>query len=1089
MERGSGSSLSSEDETDLRQAGNYAAKPTWKPHTLVFRPYSSSRDRGASHTPGSLRVIVNKSLVVKLTKDIIETYKICNPTFTYSDSFNPKRCLTNPSTGVLNDGADNANSDLILAVNAVLVNSDTNHRYIVKDLLGQGTFGQVAKCWMSETNNFVAVKVIKNQPAYYHQALVEISILNMLNKKFDPEDKHHIVRILDHFVCQRHLCIAFEILGANLFELLKLNQYRGISLKLLRLFAKQILDALLVLREANVIHCDLKPENILLSTSPQSAEIKLIDFGSACMENRTVYSYIQSRFYRSPEVLLGHPYTTAIDMWSFGCIVAELFVGLPLFPGASEYDLIKRMIEILGDQPPDHVLRSAKNTNKYFKHVGASSRLDENRAAEGQQSPYRFLNETEYESREMKKPAIAKRYFNYETLEDIIFNYPHRKKITEEEIAKDNHMRLAFIDFLRGLFQFDPVKRWTPRQAAQHPFVTGEAFACPYKPTPETPRTPVCQIVMVDHNPGAGHWFGAGLSPQVTNMNKGVRYNSPQYQLAPFSYASSYGSLGSHGSYGDGGGLGSSFGSYGDTGNVYTGYCPIAPGLNSQNQNIHGSAGLGASPDTSWRLSQVPPGHALGVSPSSVMFRPMSLGASPSQFTPPSSQMQVSSGSPIGSPGRYGPTSPARGGIHVTGLGKAAAVGQYHKRRGLGIPGSLHLPPQESVPQHWQGHQANFGGNVDMAGTNSVDATARGGYMGSPRGGQGNSHLQPWRQKGGNNTNTASAVSNTEKTAGPRASGSLGVLVSSTEASSEGLESSSPPPDPGDWDPNYSDELLLQEDGSEVISPKSGVSGGIRSGQASGSASSSGTGVSRHGRGYTQPLSSNNSNAYSNGVKFLTMQQKKDVSKEDDCYIGLEAPKHLICRKDCFRGFGEDTGSTQAMALGDGCREEIHGAQFLVVELVDEKRPLQIEVRGEQNPQEQVPTKIGGKSHLMSLYVPKVEESSAALLITVRDLIMLSGEYTGSEEPGWGIVGGSKKLRLESLLTSKAGVTPVVEKKLVISVCPWFRGQMISSRSMSAKRGRVTLTRWSRAMIPRDSRLKDLSNLSSSDVLREAPFN
>uniref|UniRef100_A0A0D6R4L1 Protein kinase domain-containing protein n=1 Tax=Araucaria cunninghamii TaxID=56994 RepID=A0A0D6R4L1_ARACU len=850
---------SSEEEADLQQAADGPPKPSWKPCGTQFRRYFDGESRGTIRRPGPLRVAVGKSLVVRLTKDLLETYQFCNPTFSYSDSFNPRRYLTNPSNGVLNDGADNANSDLILAVNAVLLNADTSCRYIVKDLLGQGTFGQVAKCWVPEMNNFVAVKVIKNQPAYYHQALVEISILNMLNKKFDPEDKHHIVRVLDHFVCQRHLCIAFEMLGVNLFELLKLNQYRGISLNLLRLFAKQILDALLVLREASVIHCDLKPENILLTTSLQSAEIKLIDFGSACMENRTVYSYIQSRFYRSPEVLLGHPYTTAIDMWSFGCIVAELFLGLPLFPGASEYDLIKRMIEILGGQPPDHILRSAKNTSKYFKHVGASSRLDENRAAEGQQSAYQFLTEMEYESREMKKPAIAKRYFNFETLEDIVINYPHRKKITEEEISRETHARWAFIDFLRGLVEFDPVKRWTPRQAAQHPFVTEEAFMCPYKPAPETPRTPVCQIVMVDHNPGSGHWFGAGLSPQVMNtnmnMNKGMRYNSPQYQLVPLSYPSSYGSLGSHGSYGDGGGLGSSFGSYGDTGNVYTGYCPVAPsGLNSQNQG-HVSTGLGASPDTRWRVSQVPPGHALGISPSSVMFRPMSLGASPSQFTPPSSQMLVSSGSPIGSPGRYGPTSPARSGMHATGLGKAAAVGQYHKRRGLGMPGSLHLPTQESAPQHWQG-------NMDMSASNSVDGTNRGGYMGSPRGGQGNSHFHPWRQKGGNNTNTTSGVSNTEKTTGICA-------AASTESSSEGLENNSPPPDPGDWDPNYSDDLLLQEDGSEVISPRSSGSVGIRSNQALGSASSSVTGVGRYGRSYSQlPISSSsNSNAHrSNGL-------------------------------------------------------------------------------------------------------------------------------------------------------------------------------------------------------------------------------
>lgn len=870
MNRDGGIGLSSEDGADLQQAGNgRPSNPKWKPRALVFKAYSSSTDAvkrsssgGIVNRPRSLRVIVGKPLVVRLTKEIIETYQICNPTFTYSDSFNPKRYLTNPSNGVKNDGLDNTNSDLILAVNAVLVNSDSNRRYIVKDILGQGTFGQVAKCWVPETSSYVAVKIIKNELAYSRQAASEIYILTMLNRNFDPEDQHHIVRILDHFEFQRHLCISFEMLGVNLFELLRLNQYRGISLKLLRLFAKQILDALLILRDARVIHCDLKPENILLTTSLQSAEIKMIDFGSACMEHRTVYSYIQSRFYRSPEVLLGHPYTTAIDMWSFGCIVAELFLGLPLFPGASEYDLIRRMIEILRDQPPDHILRSAKSTSKYFKLVGGSSRLDENRSGEGQQSTYRFLTESEYEAREMKKPASGKRYFSHDTLEDIVINYPqHRKKMSEEEIAKENQLRLAFIDFLRGLVQFDPEKRWTPGQAARHPFVTEEAFTGPYIPAPETPRKPVSQIVTVDHNPRSGHWFGAGLSPQVVNMNKGIHYNSPQYQMAPYSYASSYGSLGSHGSYGDGVGLGSSFGSYGDTSNAYMGYCPITPtGLNIQNHGTTGGTALGASPDTRWRLSQAPPGHALGISPSSGMLRPMSLGASPSQFTPPSSQIQVSSGSPIGSPGRYGPTSPARSGIHVTGLGKAAAVGQYHKRRGFGISGSSHLSPQENTPQHWQGHQNNLAVNMDGGAGSFVEGNVRGGYLGSPRSSQATSHLQPWRQRGGNVTATASMVPNHQKNSSTYASGLFGDSLTSMETYSEGLESSSPPPDPGDWDPNYSDDLLLQEDGSDIISPNSGSSGVARSGQRSSSSSSSGTGIGTSGRIYPQCSASSSSN-------------------------------------------------------------------------------------------------------------------------------------------------------------------------------------------------------------------------------------
>ena len=80
----------------------------------------------------------------------------------------------------------------------------------------------------------------------------------------------------------------------------------------------------------------------------QSPQIKVIDFGSACHERQTVYTYIQSRFYRSPEVILGIPYTSSIDMWSLGCIAVELFLGLPLFPGTSEYNQITRIVEMLG---------------------------------------------------------------------------------------------------------------------------------------------------------------------------------------------------------------------------------------------------------------------------------------------------------------------------------------------------------------------------------------------------------------------------------------------------------------------------------------------------------------------------------------------------------------------------------------------------------------------------------------------------------------------------------------------------------------------------------------------------------------------
>jgi dual specificity tyrosine-phosphorylation-regulated kinase 2/3/4 len=94
----------------------------------------------------------------------------------------------------------------------------------------------------------------------------------------------------------------------------------------------------------------LKPENILLK-SPDKSGIKLIDFGSSCFQTERIYTYIQSRFYRAPEIILGIPYTMGIDMWSFGCILAELYTGFPLFPGENEQEQLALIMEVRGVPP------------------------------------------------------------------------------------------------------------------------------------------------------------------------------------------------------------------------------------------------------------------------------------------------------------------------------------------------------------------------------------------------------------------------------------------------------------------------------------------------------------------------------------------------------------------------------------------------------------------------------------------------------------------------------------------------------------------------------------------------------------------
>jgi dual specificity protein kinase YAK1 len=201
-----------------------------------------------------------------LTAHLPMTYKLCNTQFNYQSSRNPRRVLTKPSKGVKNDGYDNEDSDYILYVNDILGSEESGHknRYLILDVLGQGTFGQVVKCQNLKTQEVVAVKVIKNRTAYFNQSMMEVSVLDLLNKQMDKNDDHHLLRLKDTFIHRQHLCLVFELLSVNLYELIKQNQFRGLSTTLVRVFAQQLINGLALLGKAKLIHCDLKPENILL---------------------------------------------------------------------------------------------------------------------------------------------------------------------------------------------------------------------------------------------------------------------------------------------------------------------------------------------------------------------------------------------------------------------------------------------------------------------------------------------------------------------------------------------------------------------------------------------------------------------------------------------------------------------------------------------------------------------------------------------------------------------------------------------------------------------------------------------------------
>lgn len=376
----------------------------------------------------------SKAPLRKLSVNLIQTYKNINQVY-----YAAKRARKEATKH--NDGYDDENRDYIVLPGEVWFG-----RYEIKGLLGKGSFGQVVEAYDRDQGRKVAIKIIKNKTAFRNQARIEIRLLEEMNEA-DRDDMFHIVRLYRTFEHRNHLCLVFEYLSYNLYDLIRHTGFKGISLNLIRKFAQQLCHSLHFLQrqDISIIHCDLKPENILLK-NPKRAAIKLIDFGSSCKIGKTMYPYIQSRFYRSPEVLLGLQYDSAIDMWSLGCILYELHTGDPIFNGVSEQDQVMKITEMFGI-PPAHMLEKGRKTHAYFKK-NIHQRWVRTQTAKQYVSP---------SSRKLKDCLGA------------ATGGPGGRRLNETGHSPEDYDR--FIELLVRLMTLDPTKRMTPLEALNHPFL------------------------------------------------------------------------------------------------------------------------------------------------------------------------------------------------------------------------------------------------------------------------------------------------------------------------------------------------------------------------------------------------------------------------------------------------------------------------------------------------------------------------------------------------------------------------------------------------------------------------------------------
>eukprot|EP00792_Barthelona_sp_PAP020_P004630 TRINITY_DN2249_c0_g1_i1.p1 TRINITY_DN2249_c0_g1~~TRINITY_DN2249_c0_g1_i1.p1 ORF type:complete len:362 (-),score=76.50 TRINITY_DN2249_c0_g1_i1:164-1249(-) len=242
-----------------------------------------------------------------------------------------------------------------------------NSRYEILGIIGEGAYGTVLKARKIETNEIVAIKRLKDsdEDDYYKKTIYrEIRIL----KHFKHE---YIVNLQEAFKHKNKLYLVMDYCENNLLDLLDYSPH-GLDFSKIQSILWELLQALKYLHENNITHRDIKPENILIHNNV----VKLCDFGFARAQNKTCVNlteYVATRWYRSPELLIGAKYTNAVDIWAVGCVFAEMVTGEPLFPGDSELDMLSQVCSIAGSLIPEHIDLLKKNpifANFIIKHEG-----------------------------------------------------------------------------------------------------------------------------------------------------------------------------------------------------------------------------------------------------------------------------------------------------------------------------------------------------------------------------------------------------------------------------------------------------------------------------------------------------------------------------------------------------------------------------------------------------------------------------------------------------------------------------------------------------------------------------------------------
>eukprot|EP01111_Echinosteliopsis_oligospora_P010334 TRINITY_DN3193_c0_g1_i1.p1 TRINITY_DN3193_c0_g1~~TRINITY_DN3193_c0_g1_i1.p1 ORF type:complete len:398 (+),score=93.29 TRINITY_DN3193_c0_g1_i1:381-1574(+) len=236
--------------------------------------------------------------------------------------------------------------------------------YLVDRVIGNGSFGVVMQATLVGSGEIVAIKKVLQDKRFKNR---ELAIMKMLNHT-------NIVALRNSFYTngpkndEVFLNLVLEYVPETLYRVYRTHAKSKQLLPLLyvKLYMYQLCRSLAYIHSLGICHRDIKPQNLLLN--PEEGVLKLCDFGSAkiLVKGETNVSYICSRYYRAPELIFGATnYTTAIDIWSMGCVLSELLLGQPLFPGGSGVDQLVEIIKVLGTPTREQITSMNQNYTSF----------------------------------------------------------------------------------------------------------------------------------------------------------------------------------------------------------------------------------------------------------------------------------------------------------------------------------------------------------------------------------------------------------------------------------------------------------------------------------------------------------------------------------------------------------------------------------------------------------------------------------------------------------------------------------------------------------------------------------------------------